>query len=79
MRSSNTSGYNRDRAAHIRALFLNKHLHNVRIHSHTALLRQGLIRLIRHFHDDNGAGLDGNHQNGWTGLVAQLIDIPNNS
>lgn len=27
-----------------------------------------------HFHGDNGRGLGASHQNGWTGLVANLID-----
>ena len=27
-----------------------------------------------YFHGDNGAGLGANHQTGWTGLVASLID-----
>ena len=27
-----------------------------------------------YFHGDNGAGLGANHQTGWTGLVANLID-----
>jgi hypothetical protein len=33
-------------------------------------------RLLFHeyFHGDNGAGLGANHQTGWTGLVANLID-----
>ena len=27
-----------------------------------------------HFHGDNGRGIGASHQNGWTGLVANLID-----
>jgi hypothetical protein len=27
-----------------------------------------------YFHGDTGAGLGANHQTGWTGLVANLID-----
>lgn len=27
-----------------------------------------------HFHGDNGRGLGASHQNGWTGLIANLID-----
>lgn len=37
-----------------------------------------ITRLIRHFHGANGAGLGTNHQNGWTNLMAKLIDIFNN-
>ena len=28
-----------------------------------------------YFHGDNGAGLGANHQTGWTGVVAKLIEI----
>ena len=27
-----------------------------------------------YFHGENGAGLGANHQTGWTGLIANLID-----
>jgi hypothetical protein len=27
------------------------------------------------FHGDNGAGVGANHQTGWTGLVAKLIQM----
>jgi len=33
-----------------------------------------LILFYEHFNGDNGAGLGANHQTGWTGLVAKLID-----
>jgi hypothetical protein len=32
-----------------------------------------LIMFFEYFHGDNGAGLGANHQTGWTGLVAKLI------
>jgi hypothetical protein len=32
-----------------------------------------LILFNEYFHGDNGAGLGANHQTGWTGLVAKLI------
>ncbi len=34
---------------------------------------QELILFNEYFHGDNGAGLGASHQNGWTGLVAKLI------
>jgi hypothetical protein len=33
-----------------------------------------LILFYEYFNGDNGAGLGANHQTGWTGLVAELID-----
>ncbi len=33
-----------------------------------------LILFYEHFNGDNGTGLGANHQTGWTGLVAKLID-----
>jgi hypothetical protein len=33
-----------------------------------------LLLFHEYFHGDNGAGLGANHQTGWTGLVASLID-----
>jgi hypothetical protein len=33
------------------------------------------ILFYEYFHADNGAGLGANHQTGWTGLVAKLIEI----
>jgi hypothetical protein len=33
-----------------------------------------LVLFNEYFHGDNGAGLGANHQTGWTGLVANLID-----
>ncbi|MGZ4524260.1 MAG: hypothetical protein ACXVXO_12725 [Mycobacteriaceae bacterium] len=30
--------------------------------------------VVRYFHGDNGAGLGGSHQTGWTSLAADLID-----
>jgi len=32
-----------------------------------------LVLFYEYFHGDNGAGIGANHQTGWTGLVAQLI------
>jgi hypothetical protein len=34
-----------------------------------------LILFYEYFHGDNGAGLGANHQTGWTGLVAPLLDL----
>jgi hypothetical protein len=34
---------------------------------------QDLILFPEYFHGDNGAGIGANHQTGWTGLVAKLI------
>ena len=28
-----------------------------------------------YFHGDNGTGIGANHQTGWTGIVASLIDL----
>jgi hypothetical protein len=28
-----------------------------------------------YFHGDNGAGIGANHQTGWTGLVAKLLQL----
>ena len=36
-------------------------------------LWQNLILFHEYFHGDNGAGIGANHQTGWTGLVAKLI------
>jgi hypothetical protein len=33
------------------------------------------ILFYEYFHGDNGAGLGANHQTGWTGLVAKLIEL----
>jgi hypothetical protein len=33
-----------------------------------------LILFHEYFHGDNGAGLGANHQTGWTGLVAKLLE-----
>jgi len=33
-----------------------------------------LILFYEYFHGDNGAGIGANHQTGWTGLVAKLIE-----
>jgi len=33
------------------------------------------LLFYEYFHGDNGAGIGANHQTGWTGLVALLIDI----
>jgi hypothetical protein len=32
-----------------------------------------LVLFYEFFHGDNGAGLGANHQTGWTGLVAKMI------
>jgi hypothetical protein len=40
---------------------------------HDPLWRDCLL-FNEYFHGDNGAGLGANHQTGWTGLVANLID-----
>jgi hypothetical protein len=34
-----------------------------------------LLLFYEYFHGDNGAGLGASHQTGWTGLVAELLDI----
>ncbi|MDX2097738.1 MAG: glucosidase [Leptolyngbyaceae cyanobacterium bins.59] len=34
---------------------------------------QDLVLFYEYFHGDNGAGIGANHQTGWTGLVAKLI------
>ena len=34
---------------------------------------QNLILFHEYFHGDNGAGIGANHQTGWTGLVAKLV------
>lgn len=34
---------------------------------------QKLVLFYEYFHGDNGAGIGANHQTGWTGLVAKLI------
>jgi hypothetical protein len=33
------------------------------------------ILFYEYFHGDNGAGLGSNHQTGWTGVIARLLDI----
>ena len=33
-----------------------------------------LILFYEYFHGDTGAGLGANHQTGWTGLVAKLLE-----
>jgi len=33
-----------------------------------------LVPFYEYFHGDNGAGIGANHQTGWTGLVAKLIE-----
>ena len=50
-----------------------------RIYGGTARFQQDplwrdLLLFNEYFHGDNGAGLGANHQTGWTGLVANLID-----
>lgn len=34
---------------------------------------QNLVLFYEYFHGDNGAGIGANHQTGWTGLIANLI------
>jgi hypothetical protein len=34
-----------------------------------------LILFYEYFHGDNGAGLGANHQTGWTGFIAPLLDL----
>jgi hypothetical protein len=34
---------------------------------------QDCLLFYEYFHGDNGAGIGANHQTGWTGLVARLI------
>jgi hypothetical protein len=36
------------------------------------------ILFHEYFHGDNGAGLGASHQTGWTGLVAELLDVQSN-
>jgi hypothetical protein len=33
------------------------------------------LQFYEYFHGDNGAGIGANHQTGWTGIVAKLIEI----
>jgi hypothetical protein len=33
------------------------------------------VHFFEHFHGDNGRGLGASHQNGWTGLIANLIEM----
>ena len=33
------------------------------------------LQFYEYFHGDNGAGLGVNHQTGWTGLVAKMIEL----
>jgi hypothetical protein len=33
------------------------------------------LLFYEYFHGDNGAGIGANHQTGWTGIVASLIDL----
>jgi len=33
------------------------------------------IQFYEYFHGDNGAGLGANHQTGWTGLIARILDL----
>jgi hypothetical protein len=36
---------------------------------------QDLILFFEYFHGDNGAGIGANHQTGWTGCIARLIQL----
>jgi hypothetical protein len=40
---------------------------------HTDPRWRDLILFYEYFHGDTGAGLGANHQTGWTGLVAKLL------
>jgi len=33
------------------------------------------LQFYEYFHGDNGAGLGANHQTGWTGVIARVIDL----
>jgi hypothetical protein len=33
------------------------------------------LQFYEYFHGDNGAGLGANHQTGWTGVVAKMIEL----
>jgi hypothetical protein len=33
------------------------------------------LQFYEYFHGDNGAGLGANHQTGWTGLIAKMIEL----
>jgi len=35
---------------------------------------QDYFLFYEHFHGESGKGLGASHQNGWTGLIANLID-----
>ena len=37
--------------------------------------RDDHVLFYEYFHGDNGAGLGASHQTGWTGVVANLIEI----
>jgi len=41
---------------------------------HTDPHWRDLILFHEYFHGDNGAGIGANHQTGWTGLVAKLLE-----
>jgi hypothetical protein len=36
---------------------------------------QDLILFFEYFHGDNGAGIGANHQTGWTGCIARIIQL----
>ncbi len=38
-------------------------------------LWRDLIVFCQYFHGDNGPGLGASHQTGWTGLVAEIIQL----
>jgi len=33
------------------------------------------VQFYEYFHGDNGAGLGANHQTGWTGIIARLMQV----
>ena len=36
---------------------------------------QDLLQFFEYFHGDNGAGLGASHQTGWTGVIANYIQL----
>jgi hypothetical protein len=69
----------RDTANRMIGMFTRDAAGRRRIYGGTAKFQQDphwrdLLLFNEYFHGDNGAGLGANHQTGWTGLVANLID-----
>ncbi len=59
----------RDPETHLRPV------HGQHQHFQTDPHWQDLILFYEYFHGDNGSGLGANHQTGWTGLVAHLLQM----